>query len=168
MTSVNAEAGAPGTQFLCEVTITLDRDAPLALGRSPWRNRRVSDIAGGRFEGPGLSGAVRRSGADWSEGGQAADGGIATAIDVRSLWQADDGALIYVSYAGRLVVPAARVEAFREPAAVAALGADDYYFRICPVFETSAERYLWLNELVAVGVGRRTADGVVYRMFRIS
>ena len=44
----------PGTRFLCEVTIELDAAAPLADGPSPWRNRRVSDIAGGRFEGPRL------------------------------------------------------------------------------------------------------------------
>lgn len=159
--------GWPGTEFLCEVSITLAAEAPLAIGQSPWRNRRVSDIAGGRFEGPRLSGAVRPSGADWSEGGRAADGGIATAVDVRSLWQADDGALIYVTYAGRLVVPAPSVAAFRDPGALSALDASAYYFRIAPVFETSAEAYTWLNEIVAVGVGRRTADGVVYRVFQV-
>jgi hypothetical protein len=158
----------PGTQFLCEASIVLDAEAPIALGASPWRNRRVSDIAGGRFAGPQLAGVVRRSGADWSEGGQAADGGIATAIDVRSLWQTDDGALIYVTYQGRLVVSAAVAPAFRDPAALASLQASDYYFRILPVFETAAQRYAWLNEVVAVGVGRRTADGVVYRIFQVT
>ena len=157
----------PATEFLCEVSITLDADAPLPVGASPWRNRRVSDIAGGRFAGPRLSGAVRRSGADWSEGGRAADGGIATAIDVRSLWQTDEGALIYVTYPGRLVVPADKVPEFRDPARVTTLTESAYYFRICPVFETSAEPYLWLNEIVALGIGRRTADGVVYRMFQV-
>jgi hypothetical protein len=164
----STETDAPGLDFLCEVAITLDADAPLPVGRSPWRNRRVSDIAGGRFHGPRLSGVVRRSGADWSEGGRGADGGIATAIDVRSLWQTDDGALIYVTYAGRLVVPAATVEAFADPARVTHLAMSDYYFRVCPVFETSNDRYLWLNEIVAVGAGQRTADGVVYRMFQVT
>lgn len=162
-----AEPG-PETQFLCEASIVLDAEAPIALGVSPWRNRRVSDITGGRFAGPRLAGVVRRSGADWSEGGQAADGGIATAIDVRSLWQTDDGALIYVTYHGRLVVSAAVVPAFRDPAALASLAASDYYFRILPVFETAAKRYAWLNEIVTVGVGRRIADGVVYRIFQVT
>lgn len=159
---------APGMEFLCEVSITLDREAPLAVGASPWRNRRVSDIAGGTFRGPRLSGAVRRSGADWSEGGRAADGGVATAIDVRSLWQSDDGALIYVTYSGRLVIPSGVVEAFRDPLALAALDPSAYYFRICPMFETAADDYRWLNEIVAVGMGRRTADGVVYRVFQVT
>lgn len=158
---------APGMQFLCEVSIELDSSAPLAIGVSPWRNRRVSDIAGGRFEGPRLAGVVRRSGADWSEGGRSADGGIATALDVRSLWQTDDGALIYVTYTGRLVVPAASVEAFRDPLGVATLSTSAYYFRIAPMFECAAERYGWLNEIVALGVGRRTANGVQYRVYQV-
>ncbi len=154
-------------RFLCEVIIELDADAPLAIGRSPWRNRRVSDIAGGWFRGPRLSGEVRRSGADWSEGGSAADGGIATAVDVRSLWQTDDGELIYVTYTGRLVVPAAVADAFRDPATVESVDPAEYYFRICPVFETASPRYGWLNEIVAVGSGRRTARGVTYRIFQV-
>jgi hypothetical protein len=157
----------PGTRFLCEATIELDANAPLAIGASPWRNRRVSDIASGRFEGPALQGAVRRSGADWSESGRAADGGVATALDVRSVWQTDDGALIYVTYGGRLVVPAAVVDNFRDPVRLEALDPAAYYFRICPLFETAAPRYAWLNEIVAVGLGRRTASGVIYRIFQI-
>ena len=158
---------APGTRFLCDVSIELDSSAPLAIGESPWRNRRVSDIAGGHFEGPRLSGVVRRSGADWSEGGRSADGGIATALDVRSLWQTDDGVLIYVTYTGRLVVPAGSVEAFRQPQSLATLPASAYYFRIAPVFECASERYGWLNEIIALGVGRRTTDGVEYRVYQV-
>ena len=159
--------GTLKTRFLCEVRIKLADDAPLDLGASPWRRRRISDIVDGRFEGPRLAGRVRRSGADWAEGGVAADGGAATLLDVRSLWQTDDGALIYVTYAGRLVIPQRVLARFRDPAQVESIPADDYYFRILPVFETSAERYKWLNEVVAVGVGRRTADGVVYRIHQV-
>lgn len=159
---------APGAEYLCSVSITLADHAPLAVGATPWRNRRISDIAGGHISGPRLNGIVRASGADWSEGGTAADGGIATALDVRSLWQADDGALIYVSYRGRLVVPAAHVAAFRDPGSLQALDPGDYYFRICPLFETAAPAHAWLNEIVALGVGRRTADGVVYHVFGVT
>jgi len=155
------------SRFLCEVRIVLADEAPLDLGASPWRRRRVSDIAGGRFDGPRLSGSVRPSGADWSEGGVAADGGGATLLDVRSLWETDDGALIHVSYAGRLVVPKAVVPRFRDPATVEDVRSEEYYFRILPTFETGAERYAWLNELVAVGMGRRTADGVTYRIHQV-
>jgi hypothetical protein len=158
----------PGTEFLCEVVIVLADEAPLDLGASPWRRRRVSDIAGGHFDGPRLAGSVRPSGADWSEGGVAADGGAATLLDVRSLWQTDDGDLIHVTYAGRLVVPKPVLARFRDPAMVESIPAEEYYFRILPVFETSSERYAWLNEVVGVGVGRRTANGVVYRIYQVA
>ena len=157
----------PETRFLCEVTIELDASAPIPVGASPWRNRRVSDIVGGRFEGPTLKGQVCRSGADWSEGGRAADGGIATALDVRSLWRTDDGAYLYVTYGGRLVIPVGRVTAFSDPDEVAVMDPGAYYFRTTPLFETSDERYRWLNEIVAVGMGRRTPSGVIYRVFQI-
>jgi hypothetical protein len=83
------------------------------------------------------------------------------------VWQTDDGALIYVTYGGRLVVPAAVVDNFRDPVRLEALDPAAYYFRICPLFETAAPRYAWLNEIVAVGLGRRTASGVIYRIFQI-
>ncbi len=44
---------------------------------------------------------------------------------------------------------------------------DDYYFRTTPMFETSAEQYLWLNKIVAVGVGRLTPDGVAYSVYAV-
>lgn len=149
---------------LCVVDIRLDDDAPLPLGRSPWRNRRVSYIAGGAITGERLRGEVLPGGGDWSELGQGADGAALTLIDVRSVWKTHDGALIYVTYGGRLVIPQAALADFRDPAKVEGLPADSYYFRIQPTFETADERYGWLNALVAVGVGRRTAAGVRYRI----
>ncbi|MEQ9663307.1 MAG: DUF3237 family protein, partial [Parasphingopyxis sp.] len=63
--------------------------------------------------------------------------------------------------------PNDKLAAFRDPEALAALGPGDYYFRIVPLFETAAERYGWLNRIVAAGIGRRTADGVDYDIFEI-
>ncbi|MDZ4371828.1 MAG: DUF3237 domain-containing protein [Phenylobacterium sp.] len=150
---------------LCTVDIRLDDDAPLPLGKSPFRNRRVSYIAGGTVEGERLRGEVLPGGGDWSELGAGADGAALTFIDVRSVWKTHDGALIYVTYGGRLVIPADVLEAFRDPARVETLAEDSYYFRIQPTFETADPRYAWLNAVVAAGIGRRTAAGVRYRIF---
>ena len=150
---------------LCTVDIRLDDDAPLPLGKSPFRNRRVSYIAGGTVEGERLRGEVMAGGGDWSELGQGTDGAALTLVDVRSLWKTHDGAMIYVTYSGRLVIPQAVLGDFRDPAKVEALSEDDYYFRIQPTFETADERYGWLNALVAAGIGKRTAKGVRYRIF---
>ncbi|MBU1374443.1 MAG: DUF3237 domain-containing protein [Alphaproteobacteria bacterium] len=150
---------------LCTVDILLDDDAPLPLGKSPFRNRRVSYIAGGTVEGERVAGEVMAGGGDWSELGAGADGAALTLVDVRSLWKTHDGAMIYVTYSGRLVIPQGVLGDFRDPAKVEALSEDDYYFRIQPTFETADERYGWLNALVAVGYGKRTAKGVRYRIF---
>ena len=152
---------------LCRVDIALAADAPLPLGRSPWRNRRVSYIAGGTVEGERLRGEVLAGGGDWSELGQGPDGAALTLVDVRSTWRTHDGALIHVVYQGRLVIPAEVLPAFRDPAQVEALDPARYYFRIQPTFETGDERYAWLNAVVAVGYGHRTAAGVRYRIFEL-
>lgn len=147
--------------------IELSPDSPLALGRTPWRNRRISNIAGGEFSGPRLEGRVHASGADWSESGAARDGAMATHVDVRSLWETDDRELIYVTYSGRLVIPGDVLSDFADPARVEQVDPARYYFRIAPLFETASSRYGWLNETLAVGMGRRTAAGVVYQIFAI-
>ncbi|MGA7867460.1 MAG: DUF3237 domain-containing protein [Stellaceae bacterium] len=44
----------------------------------------------------------------------------------------------------------------------------EYYFRVAPVFEIGAERYTWLNKILAVGVGERLPPNVVrYSIFEI-
>ena len=43
----------------------------------------------------------------------------------------------------------------------------EYYFRTVPMFETATDRYAWINNIVAVGVGERVADGVRYEVFEI-
>jgi hypothetical protein len=116
------------------------------------------------IEGERLHGDVLPGGGDWSELGLGADGTALTFIDVRSIWKTHDGALIYVTYGGRLVIPPAALADFRDPAKVEQLPTDSYYFRIQPTFETGDARYDWLNALVAVGVGRRTAAGVRYQI----
>jgi hypothetical protein len=159
------EPDALTSRPLCVVDIRLDDEAPLVLGKSPFRNRRVSYIAGGTVTGERLRGEVLPGGGDWSELGPGPDGAALTLIDVRSIWKTHDGALIHVTYGGRLVIPADVLGAFRDPAQVEGLAEGSYYFRIQPTFETADARYGWLNALVAVGVGRRTAKGVRYRIF---
>ena len=45
--------------------------------------------------------------------------------------------------------------------------ASEYYFRTALAFETATEKHCWLNRLIAVGVGRRTATGMVTDVFAI-
>jgi hypothetical protein len=42
-----------------------------------------------------------------------------------------------------------------------------YYFRMSPMFETSAKQYDWINRIISVGIGNRLADGPVYSIFEV-
>lgn len=155
-------------RLLCHVNIELARDAPLIVGQTPWRWLRVSNISGGCFEGQRLTGKILPSGGDWAEQGQDAAGRSTSHLDVRSLWQTENGALIHVTYNGRVVIPAELIEEYRDLASVGRLDPARYYFRTLPLFQTADMRYAWLNNLVAVGLGKRTASGVLYKIFEIT
>jgi hypothetical protein len=40
-------------------------------------------------------------------------------------------------------------------------------FRTTPVFETSSEKYGWINRIVAVGVGKLSKNKVIYKIYMI-
>lgn len=42
-----------------------------------------------------------------------------------------------------------------------------YYFRMNPIFETSATRYDWINRILAIGTGHRLPDGPLYNIFEV-
>lgn len=85
-------------------------------------------------------------------------------LDVRITLRTDDGSLIFVSYRGIFdIAPEIRQRILKgEP-----VSPSRYYFRITPVFETSSEKYGWLNRLITVGVGKRMAAGVAYNIFAV-
>jgi hypothetical protein len=45
--------------------------------------------------------------------------------------------------------------------------ATDYYLRISATFETSSEKYGWLNNLISIGLGHRLPEGPIYQMFEV-
>ena len=75
-------------------------------------------------------------------------------LDVRTLIETDDGALIYTSYRGRLDL---------------SMGTGAMPVYSAPLFDTGDERYLWLNGIQAVGKGAGSADGreLTYEVFEV-
>lgn len=151
------------TEFLFEARIPLAE--PMHVGQTPEGYRMIVNVAGGRFEGPKLSGEViPMSGADWSR--IRADG--TGALDVRMCFKTDDGALIYVHWHGLMVVaPEDQAYALDFSKTDDVAGATRYYFRTCPQFETGASSYAWLNKLVAVSKSRTGDGGVIHRVFAV-
>lgn len=133
------------------------------LGTSPFGSRRVGYITGGRFFGDRLSGIILPGGGNWSHSGRAGDTALGT-FDARSVWQAEDGSLIHVSYGGRSAIPDGVRRKFADNEAV---DRSEYYLRIAPVFETAATNHSWLNGILAIGVGERTEFGVRHMIHEV-
>lgn len=141
-------------------TLTGRVGSPIEVGVLPHGQRRIIPIEGGEFEGPRLRGRVLPVGADWM---LVRPDGVAV-IDVRATLQTDDGALIYMRYGGYRHGPPEVMDSLSRGEPV---DPSEYYFRISPVFETSAGKYLWLNRIVAIGTGRRIAAGPVYDVYEV-
>jgi hypothetical protein len=145
------------TEFLYE--ITMDADV-LDVGPTPAGHRRIVVVSGGAFEGPRLRGAVLPGGGDWLV--ERRDG--TRLLDVRITLRTDDGHLIYAHYPGLFHgEPGVMQRLVRGEAVDPA----EYYFRVAPFFETAAEKYAWLNRVMAIGLGRRTARQVAYTVYAV-
>ena len=160
MNPADYEALALSGDWFCDVELVPSVDSPGTID-SPWGATDIGYIASGEFRGPVLNGRVLPGGGDWPA--LAADG--AYQVNVRAVWETHDGARLYVQYYGFIDVPAARAG---ERIDLASLDPAQYYFRIAPTFRTGDPRYLWLNKVLAVGIGRFTATGLGYRIFKIN
>jgi hypothetical protein len=129
------------------------------VGATPGAFRRIGIVLGGLFEGERLSGEVL-GGNDW----QAVRNDGCTKLDVRIVLKATDGALIVMTYQALRHGPRDVMEKLDEGKPV---DPASYYFRMNPLFETSAERYDWLNRIIALGTGHRLPDGPVYSIFEV-
>ncbi|MDP6351237.1 MAG: DUF3237 domain-containing protein [Alphaproteobacteria bacterium] len=146
------------SRHLFDIDIVID--PPQAIGTTPFGDRRIVTLAGGTFEGERLRGQVLPGGGDWLLARN--DGALQ--LDVRLTMRTDDSELIYMTYRGIRHGPAAVIERVNrgEPVDPSA-----YYFRTAPFFETGAEKYDWLNRVVAVAMGTRSASGPRYTVFEI-
>lgn len=142
-------------------TISMTLPPFLDLGDTPLGNRRVFTVSGGQFNGERLRGDVLpQASSDLLLG--RADGSFQQ--DARLLLRTDDGALILMTYRGvRHASPEVNARIARGERVLPS----DYYLRTAPFFETSSPRYAWLNGIVAVGVGERQPDRVIYDVYEI-
>jgi len=157
--------GPLASEPLCVADFRVDGGI-MAMGRSPFGERRIGYVTGGEFHGERLSGEILPGGGNWSQSGEIAPDIAVGTFDARAIWRTHDGAMIYVSYTGRTAIPADVTAQFRDPAAPQ-VETSRYYLRIAPVFETSDSRYAWLNGVLAVGCGERMPWGVRHCIFAI-
>lgn len=123
-------------------TMVVDLEPTLAIGTGPAGDRSVGGIRAVTVAGERLKATLAGpAAADWL-----VRTGAIGVIDARLTLRTDDGALIYMTYGGRLDLsnPSAGMFAY-----------------VAPVFETGDPRYAWLNAVQAVGKGKLmlSADG---------
>lgn len=149
----------PRFELLYEMKV--DLEPPQMIGQTPQGNRQIFYVRSGTFEGPRMKGQVLPGGGDWfllrpDNVGE---------LDVRGTLKTDDGALIYATYRG--IFSASR-EAWEKIYKGEPVDRDQYYFYTAPIFQTSAPDYLWLNRILAVGIGSAVPGGVAYRVFALT
>jgi hypothetical protein len=138
----------------------IDVAPPSIVGMTPGYDRRIGEITGGTFEGERLRGKFHTGGSDWQS--LRSDGAIS--INVRLVMETDDGALIAMRYRGIRHGPKEVIDRLAKGEPV---NPTEYYFRVTPWFETSSEKYDWLNRVIAVAIGHRLPSGPIYNVFEI-
>jgi hypothetical protein len=140
----------PTTELVYEALFDL---APtLQLGDSPYGERRIVPITGGRFQGPGLAGRVLPGGADR----QLVRRDGAVSLDATYELETDDGVVISVRNRVLTRTP-------KEPA-----NAPRYAFSTLDVVAPDG-RYGWLNDWVYVGTlhSLRPRPNVLIRVYKV-
>ena len=139
----------------------IDLETPQAIGAAPAGHRQIYIVTGGTVAGPRLKGTVLPGGGDWAL--MRADGAVQ--LDVRATLKTDDGALIYTTYSGLIILSP---EVLGRIAGGEDVPLAEYYFYTNPMFQTAAEGYTWLNQTIAIGRGKAIAGGVEYRVWAVS
>ncbi|MCW2984392.1 MAG: hypothetical protein JWR63_1962 [Conexibacter sp.] len=154
------ELPLPGLRLVYRLRAELA--APLDLGQTPKGHRRVVAYTGGRFEGPGLAGAlVPGGGADWQI--LRPDG--SAVADIRYTLRTHAGALLLVTSTGVRHGPP---EALARLARGEEVSPKEYTFRTQASIETADRDLAWLNDGVFVAVGARRPDGVAYDVYLVA
>jgi hypothetical protein len=135
---------------LCKLEVTPGQ--PVDLGITPVGRRVMVElmgviITGERFQAKKMKNVAA---ADWLVITPDGTG----QVDIRYTVETHDGALIYVHYQGR------------RDFTLVYEGIDAPVY-IAPYFETSDERYAWLNKIQAIGKGTVVGKNRIYELFEV-
>lgn len=100
---------------------------------------------GGWVNGPRIAGTIIPTGGDSH---RLMPSGVAR-LDVRLLIETDDGAHIYMTYNGVAALTKEAMDALNRGEVLT--DKSEAYFMSAPIFQTSSEKYGWLNKVQAIG-----------------
>ena len=128
-------------------TITVQLGERIEVGSGTKGTRLVVDVESIEVESDRVKASLAGTdAADWLT--MSEDGSIGC-VDVRFTLKTDDGAYIYVEYAGRADMANGLIAT-------------------APTFQTGDERYAWLNKIQAVGAGALEGNGrLIYSLYEV-
>ncbi len=136
-------SNAPATQLHHEYLMTLH--APIAGPPLPVdASLTIFHSDDGWAKGPRIDAAIIAPTGDWLR--TLPDGTLR--VDARMTLRTSDGAIVNIAYGGVIRISP---QQFQAMGAGETLTADDIYFVIAPVFQTSHPAYAWLNHVQAIG-----------------
>jgi Protein of unknown function (DUF3237) len=130
------------------------------LGQTHGVERQVIILTECIIGGDRIKGRVLPGGSDWLT--VEPDGAVL--LDCRMVIQTDDGQMIGVNYWGLRHGPPDAMAGLHRGEAV---DTSKFYHRVAILFDTSAEKYKWLNRILAIGKGRKLPVGAVYEVFEV-
>ena len=145
------------TEFL--FTIALEVQV-FSLGNTPYGGRRIFRFDTGSFEGPKLKGRVLPGGGGWS----LVRRDNVLEIEVGLILDTDDKEQIYMTWKGLRHGPKEVIDRLNRGETV---DPASYYFRATPYFETSSEKYGWMNCICSIATGSRAANGRTLQVFQV-
>jgi len=155
-----ADEVPPGLEFL--FTARGQLGAPIPIGRTPAGERTVAPVvAGGRFEGPRLSGRMLEGAADVQ---RVREDGVVE-LEAHGVLETDDGVRILYRNSGLRWFPEEVAAAMREgrpfdPARV--------YSRAAPRFEAPMDSpYAWLNRALFLSTPARDGAGIKLTVWQV-
>lgn len=149
---------APVLRPFC--TLEVEAGPVRHLGAGRLGQRRIIPIVGGRVSGPALSGTILPGGADWMT---ASADGLAI-LDARYSFETEDGAIIEIVDQGYRHGPEAVMKSlvFGET-----VSPEAYYMRSSIRLETGHPAYAYVNRMVFIGTGAKTATGVQIDIYAV-
>jgi hypothetical protein len=145
------------TKFLFTLTLEIQVSN---LGDTPYGRRRFFHFDGGRFEGPELKGRTLPGGGGWS----LIRRDDVMEVDVRLLLETYDTHQIYMAWKGLRHGPKEVMDRLYRGETVDPRA---YYFRTTPYFETSSEKYGWMNRICSIASGSLGANARTLDVFQV-
>jgi Protein of unknown function (DUF3237) len=145
------------TEFLFKIALEIQVSS---LGETPYGSRRIFHFNGGSFEGPKLKGRVLPGGG----GSSLIRRDDVLEVDVRLTLETDDKHQIYMAWKGLRHGPEEVMDRLYRGEIV---DPGTYYFRTTPYFETSSEKYGWVNRICSIASGSLSANERTLHVFQV-